>query len=328
MKELLYPYILICWILIKTGLVKKTTANYISMVVVGVLINLAVFFAHRFYSPVDLTDSSVVRAQTAVLSPITESIDQYYVQHNQKVKKDQLLYTLVNNEETNNLRKIEAEINSLNTEISQTEQDLARLTQVEHVVAKRDIDQYQSRLNALKFDRESLVAQKQQVEFEASQLEIRAPFDGAVTRLDTAAGSRVGNIQLWNTETKILEMRIPDQLWSRVKQGQFTEFYVDAYPGHIFRGRVHSVSLATGEARGSHSSQEQGVAQQLVSNAKNIGRTVLIEFTDPEGIEIPIGARGSAWISTEKPFSLLGPIDMLGAATLRLKAMKSYFGAF
>ncbi|KPZ68132.1 p-hydroxybenzoic acid efflux pump subunit AaeA [Shewanella sp. P1-14-1] len=328
MKELLYPYILICWILIKTGLVKKTTANYISMVVVGVLINLAVFFAHRFYSPVDLTDSSVVRAQTAVLSPITESIDQYYVQHNQKVKKGQLLYTLVNNEETNNLRKIEAEINSLNTEISQTEQDLARLTQVEHVVAKRDIDQYQSRLNALKFDRESLVAQKQQVEFEASQLEIRAPFDGAVTRLDTAAGSRVGNIQLWNTETKILEMRIPDQLWSRVKQGQFTEFYVDAYPGHIFRGRVHSVSLATGEARGSHSSQEQGVAQQLVSNAKNIGRTVLIEFTDPEGIEIPIGARGSAWISTEKPFSLLGPIDMLGAATLRLKAMKSYFGAF
>ncbi|WP_076416627.1 HlyD family secretion protein [Shewanella sp. UCD-KL12] len=328
MKELLYPYIFICWILIKTGVVKKTTSNYATMTILGVLINVAVFFAHRFYSPIDLTDSSVVRAQTAVLSPITESIDKYYIGHNERVTKGQLLYTLKSQEEQNNVNQLKADTGVITTQITQTETDLNRLTQLEGTVAQRDIETIELKLVELNFQKESLDAQLSQAEFELSQLEIRAPFTGAVTRLDTAEGSRVGNIQLWNTETKILEMRIPDQLWARVKPGQFAEFYVDAYPGHIFRGRVHSLALATGEARGNHGSQEQGVAQQLVNNGKNIGRTVLIEFNDPESIEIPVGARGSAWISTEKPFTLLGPIDMLGAATLRLKAMKSFLGAF
>ncbi|GAM67682.1 membrane fusion protein [Vibrio sp. JCM 19236] len=54
----------------------------------------------------------------------------------------------------------------------------------------------------------------------------------------------------------------------------------------------------------------------------------MIEFEEPEGIDIPVGARGSAWVSAKKPFSLFGPIDMLGGATLRLSAIKSYLGAF
>ncbi|MCW8335587.1 efflux RND transporter periplasmic adaptor subunit [Vibrio paucivorans] len=328
MKELLYPYIFICWLLLKTGLVKKTPTSLTTMVVVGILMNVAVFFAHRFYSPVDLTDSSVVRAQSAILSPVTESIDRYYVDHNEWVKKGQLLYTLVDDEQENTITQLEADIAGKETQLEQNQDDLARLKKLEHSVAQRDIDAAESQIAGLEFEIESLQAQLKQAQYELSLLEIRAPFDGAITRLDTAAGSRVGNLQIWNTENKMLEMRIPDQLWNRVKAGQFAEFYVDAYPGHIFRGRVHSITLATGEARGTHLSQEPGVAQQLMNNSRNIGRTVLIEFSEPDGIEIPIGARGSAWIATEKPFALLGPIDMLGAATLRLKAMKSFLGAF
>lgn len=328
MKELLYPYLFICWLLLKTGIVKKTATSLTTMAVIGIVMNVAVFFGHRFYSPVDLTDSSVVRAQSAILSPVTESIDKYYVSHNERVKEGQLLYTLVSEEQENTVDQLDAEIGSKSAQLAQSESDLLRLQQLKKSVAQRDIDKLESDIAGLNFDIESLQAQLKQAQYELSLLEIRAPFDGAITRLDTAEGSRVGNLQIWNTENKILEMRIPDQLWNRIKPGQFAEFYVDAYPGHIFRGRVHSTALATGEARGSHLSQEPGVAQQLMTNSKNIGRTVLIEFTDPEGIEIPIGARGSAWIATEKPFSLLGPIDMLGAATLRLKAMKSFLGAF
>jgi len=328
MKELLYPYIFICWLLLKTGIVKKTAASLTTMAIIGILMNVAVFFGHRFYSPVDLTDSSVVRAQSAILSPVTESIDKYYVDHNERVTKGQLLYTLVDDEQQNTIDQLEADIGSKTAQYEQSKADLKRLMQLKNSVAERDIDTLQSQIEGLGYDIESLEAKLAQAQYELSLLEIRAPFDGAITRLDTAEGSRVGNLQIWSTEDKILEMRIPDQLWNRVKPGQFAEFYVDAYPGHIFRGRVHSTTLATGEARGSHLSQEPGVAQQLMNNSNNLGRTVLIEFTDPPGIEIPIGARGSAWIATEKPFGLLEPIDMLGAATLRLKAMKSFLGAF
>ncbi|GAM54998.1 multidrug resistance efflux pump [Vibrio ishigakensis] len=62
MKELLYPYIFICWLLIKTKLVKPTKVNYGIMIFIGVAMNVAVYFAHRHYSPVDLTNSAVVRA--------------------------------------------------------------------------------------------------------------------------------------------------------------------------------------------------------------------------------------------------------------------------
>lgn len=328
MKELLYPYIFICWLLLKTGIVKKTATSLTTMAIIGILMNVAVFFGHRFYSPVDLTDSSVVRAQSAILSPVTESIDKYYVDHNERVTEGQLLYTLVSDEQENTIAQLEADIGSKKAQFEQSKTDLERLEKLKNSVAQRDIDTLKSQIEGFGYELESLEAKLAQAEYELSLLEIRAPFDGAITRLDTAEGSRVGNLQIWSTENKILEMRIPDQLWNRIKPGQFAEFYVDAYPGHIFRGRVHSTTLAIGEARGSHTSQEPGVAQQLMNNSKNLGRTVLIEFTDPEGIEIPIGARGSAWISTEKPFSLLEPIDMLGAATLRLKAMKSFLGAF
>ncbi len=328
MKELLYPYIFICWLLLKLGIVKRTNANYAIMVTIGVVMNVAVFFAHRFYSPVDLTDSSVIRAQSAILSPIAESIEKYYITHNEKVTKGQLLYTLVNNGATNEEASLTAEIAQKNALIEQLERDVARLEKAKEIVAIRDIEAFRTDLSEARFAKIALEADLEQVKFESSQFEIRAPFDGLITRLDTAAGSRFGNVQIWNTSSKILEMRIPDQVFSKIKKGQFAEFYVDALPGHIFRGRVHSVTMATGEARGTHASGEQNVLQQLQLNSKNIGRTVLIEFIEPEGIEIPIGARGSAWISAEKPFALLGPIDMLGAATLRLKAIKSFVGAF
>jgi multidrug resistance efflux pump len=328
MKELLYPYIFIGWIVIKTGVVKKTNTSLGIMIFIGVVMNVAVFFAHRFYSPVDLTNSSVVRAQTAILSPLTKSIDKYYITHNEKVKKGQLLYTLENNETSNNVTSIEAEIAQNQSMANQQKRDIKRVERAKDAVSERDYEKMKSDLSTIEFEIKALEADLKQAHFEASRFEVRAPFDGLVTRLDTAAGSRFGNVQLWNTATKILEMRIPDQVYSKIKKGQFAEFYVDALPGHIFRGRVHSITMATGESQGSHASGEQGVLRQLQLNSQNLGRTVLIEFIEPEGIDIPIGARGSAWISAEKPFALLGPIDMLGAATLRLSAIKSFIGAF
>ncbi|GEM78331.1 HlyD family secretion protein [Vibrio superstes] len=382
MKELLYPYIFICWILIKTKLVKPTKSNYAIMIFIGVVMNVAVYFAHRHYSPVDLTNSAVVRAQSAILSPATESVEEYFITHNDKVKKGQILYTLVDNNEENRLvdlkaqlamsdnsaelkaklktidisSELEARKSQVELRISQTERDIQRMKSTTDAYSPRDIENaenlaqeqrlellvLQAKIDQIEFQKQeiraqitnikhqqaSIEAQIEQVKFEKERLVVRAPFDGMVTRLDTAAGSRFGNIQIWNTETKILEMRVPDQLWSKIEKGMFAEFYVDAYPGHIFRGRVHSFTGATGEAQGSHFSGETTVSQQIIRNSRNIGRTILIEFEEPKGIDIPIGARGSAWVSASKPFELLGPIDMLGGATLRLSAIKSYLGTF
>ncbi|ALP39853.1 HlyD family efflux transporter periplasmic adaptor subunit [Aeromonas schubertii] len=153
---------------------------------------------------------------------------------------------------------------------------------------------------------------------------IRAPFDGQVSVVNIAAGSRTGNMHLYDTRHKFLEFRVPDQSVRSIEAGQFAEFYVDAYPGRIFRARVHSVRTGTGEAQQSAMQGDQHVRQHVANNASSHGRTVILEFSEPEGIALPIGTTGSAWISARKPHPLLGFIDIIGGATVRLKAMKSY----
>ncbi|MEE1674185.1 hypothetical protein SNR37_003621 [Agarivorans aestuarii] len=121
-----------------------------------------------------------------------------------------------------------------------------------------------------------------------------------------------------------MEMRIPDQTFCFVKTGQFAEFYVDVYPGEVFRVRVHSFTAGNGEASVSPIQGPQSVTQHVGANTSTHGRTIILEIFEPEGKVIPIGATGSAWIAANKPHPLLGFIDVIGAATVRLQSYKSY----
>lgn len=53
----------------------------------------------------------------------------------------------------------------------------------------------------------------------------------------------------------------------------------------------------------------------------------MIEFHEPDGYNLPIGATGSGLISARKPMRILGFMDIIGAATVRLKAYKAYLSA-
>ena len=58
-----------------------------------------------------------------------------------------------------------------------------------------------------------------------------------------------------------------------------------------------------------------------------MGRTVILEFDEPEGIFIPVGATGKAWISAEKPLHILGVLDVVIGALLRFAAAEAYLKA-
>jgi multidrug resistance efflux pump len=99
MKEIMIPYILIMWLLVKTGVIEWTLKNAVRIVAVGAFICFMLFTAHRFWSPADLTDSSTIKAPHATLSPlIGEQIKEIFVTHNQILKKGDLIYTLIDTE--------------------------------------------------------------------------------------------------------------------------------------------------------------------------------------------------------------------------------------
>ncbi|MDK9736901.1 efflux RND transporter periplasmic adaptor subunit [Vibrio sp. D404a] len=342
MKEIMLPYILICWILVKTGIVRWTLKNATIIVGIGVLLAFALFTAHRFWSPADLTDSTTVKAPHAVLSPlIGQEVEQVFVDHNQFVNKGDLIYTLRSVDTESQMKGLEAqkqaaqaEILALTHQVNNDERTLQRLTQLGDFSQESQRDEIRTRIDTTQAQIASANAQILNIEaqiataqWQNERREVRAPFDGQLSISNIVDGTRVGNMHLYDVNKKFVEMRIADQTYSRIKVGQFAEFYVNAYPGEIFRGRVHSLTTGTGEARVSVMNGSQHVRQHVGNNMNDHGRTVVIEFDEPEGYNIPIGATGSGWVSATKPHPMLGFMDIIGGATVRLKAYKAYLSA-
>lgn len=342
MKEIMLPYVFICWLLVKTGVVRWTLKNAVIIVGIGALLAFSLFTAHRFWSPADLTDSTTVKAPHAVLSPlIGQEVEQVFVQHNQHVKQGDLIYTLRTEDTASQVDGLKAqkeaghaEILALTHQINNDKKQLERLTKLNDFAQESQRDDLRTRIESTEAKIVSVNAQILSVEaqiatatWQNERREIRAPFDGQLSIANIVEGTRVGNMHLYDTNKKFVEMRIADQTYRNIEVGQFAEFYVDAYPGEIFRGRVHSLTAGTGEARVSVVNGSQHVRQHVSNNMGSHGRTIVIEFEEPEGYNVPIGATGSGWVSAKKPHESLGFMDIIGAATVRLKAYKSYLSA-
>lgn len=342
MKEIMLPYILLVWLLFKFKLLERTPSNYFTTTLIGVFLMVSLFFAHRFYSPADLTNSTTVKASHAILSPaFGQQIDRVYIDHNQEVKEGEILYTLKDDNIKASIIEVESEafeivqlISAKQIELKQAQRNHVRNVGVGEHVSKEVLEQsadlieiLEAELAILEAKHTGLKARLAHLNFEYDRLTVRAPFDGMVTHVFIADGSRVGALHLWDVNKKFIEMRIPDQAYKNIRAGQFSEFYVDAYPGEIFRAKVHSVVNATGEAQGNLMPIEQRVSSHIMMGAAPVGRTVILEMDAETMALMPIGATGSAWISADKPHSLLGFLDIIGGAGVRLTSAKSYLQA-
>lgn len=329
MKEIMIPYILIMWVLVSTGALKWTMKTAFWAITGGAVILYILLLMSRFWAPADLTNSTTVKAPHAVMSRlIGEQIKDIYVTHNQFVKKDDVLYTLVDINSAADLAKIDVDIIKQKEVIVQMERDLKRSKISPEIFNERDIEKFTSDLKIAKAVIISLKADRQKVEWAQEKKNVTAQFDGQVSTVNIAHGGTIGNMHLYDTGRKFLEMRIPDHIYSYVEPGNFAEFYVDAYPGEIFRAKVHSFTAGTGEASVSPINGPQSVTQHVGRNMGTHGRTIILEIFEPEGKHIPIGATGSAWISAKKPHPFWGFIDVIGGATVRLHSYKAYLNAW
>ena len=329
MKEMMIPYILIVWSLFATGALKKSFKNYTWAAIGGAVILGLLAIVSRLWAPVDMTNSTTVKAPHAVMSPVFgQQIDQVFVDHNQIVKKGDVIYTLVDINSAADKAKIESAIVQKEEAIKQMTRDLDRAETSPQIFNTRDVEKFNSDLRVMNAALASLKADLQKVNWAQEKKTITAEFDGQVSIVNIAEGSVMGNMHLYNTSKKFLEMRISDQTYGYVKVGDFAEFFVDAYPGHVFRAKVHSFTAGTGESSISPLQGPQSVGQHVVRNGNGLGRTIVLEIFEPEGYNIPIGAAGAAWISAEKPHTFWVFIDVIGAATARLQSYKSYLGAW
>ncbi len=334
MKLILVPYVLICWLLLKFGVVKRTLGNYIAMGCGGVFLVFMLLVFTRYFAFLDLTTTTTVKAPHVVLNtPAGGEIDKIFVTHNQKLKAGDPVYSFKTDRYAIQMAFKNAERARVQTQLTKLEQDLRRLGPLRGEVVPQA--EYDAKVAEVQNQRDLLVKAQEDIadlQWKIDRAVVVAPVDGQVTVQYSSEGqyfneTRPSSILMF-TNKKFIELRIPDQVYDYIKPKAFAEFYVDAYPGKIFRARVHSITQSTGEAQGSLLPTGQDVTSHLRNNSTGAGRTVILEFEDPPGINIPIGATGKAWIAAEKPYHILGFLDAVAGALLRFGACESYLKAW
>jgi multidrug resistance efflux pump len=334
MKLTLVPYILICWLLMKYGIVKKTVGNFVAMGLGAVFILFMLLTFTRYYAFLDLTTTTTVKAPHIVLnSPAGGEIEKIFVTHNQKLKAGDPVYRFKIDRYEIQMGAKKAEKSRMQSQLSKLEVDLKRLSGLRGDVVPQA--EYDAKVAEVQNQRELVIKAEQDIadlQWKIDRALVVAPVDGRVVVQYASEGQyfderRPSAIMMFS-DKKFIEMRIPDQVYDYITPKAFAEFYVDAYPGKIFRARVHSITQGTGEAMGDLvGGTPDMVGQHIQRNNDNVGRTVILEFTEPEGILIPIGATGKAWIAAEKPYHILGFLDVIIGMLLRFAAAESYLMA-
>jgi multidrug resistance efflux pump len=225
-----------------------------------------------------------------------------------------------------------AEKQRLQTQLNKFEADLKRLAKLRGEVVPQA--EYDAKVSEVETQRDMVTKAEQDIadlQWKIDKALVVAPVDGQVAVQYSAEGQYFGEqrpaaIHMF-TNKKFIELRIPDQVYEYIQPKAFAEFYVDSHPGKIFRARVHSITESTGEAQGSLFGTPQSVTQHVVKNSNDIGRTLILEFDEPEGVHIPIGATGKAWVAAEKPIHILGFLDLVIGSLLRFAATEAYLKA-
>lgn len=108
--------------------------------------------------------------------------------------------------------------------MAQLKRDIIRGKTSPEIFKGRDIEYYESQLRVAEASLKSLHADLQKTQFEQERKTVRAPYDGQVAVVNVADGSRVGNMHIYDTSRKFLEMRIPDQTYRYVEKDSLPNF--------------------------------------------------------------------------------------------------------
>ncbi|MFA0232254.1 hemolysin D, partial [Vibrio sp. 10N.261.45.A7] len=132
-------------------------------------------------------NSTTVKAPHAVMSPVFgQQIDEIHVDHNQMVKENDVIYTLVDINSAADKAKIESEIVKKEEQIKQMTRDLERTETSPEIFNARDVEKYDSDLRVMNAELNSLVADLQKVNWAQDKKTIRAEFDGQVAIVNIA----------------------------------------------------------------------------------------------------------------------------------------------
>jgi membrane fusion protein (multidrug efflux system) len=137
---------------------------------------------------------------------------------------------------------------------------------------------------------------KSEADYEASKLqlaytEIRAPFEGIITKRQVNTGSMltVGQTVFTIVDTVPLLARIhlPERELAKVKKGQIAELKLDAHPGQTFKARIKMINPVVDPTSGTFKVTLEVVSSGDVLRPGMFASVYLVTDTHPNALLVP-----------------------------------------
>jgi membrane fusion protein (multidrug efflux system) len=220
---------------------------------VGLVVALAAgYFAYRHLKFVSTDDAQVGAHVSLLSSRVNGTVEQVFVEENQKVKAGQTLAQIDTSDFSNAFDAARANVASLAARVAESKANFQRAADLirSHAITHERFDdalatykETEARFNAAR-------AQSQQAELNVHYTKIVAPSDGLIGRKSIEPGQFVpagqalfgfvAGSERWVT-ANLKETELPD-----VRVGQKAEISVDALPSHSLKGEVESIGPSTG----------------------------------------------------------------------------------
>lgn len=188
---------------------------------------------HQISQSLSLIGKLKAQQAVAVASEVAGKVVQIHAQANQKVKKDQLLFTLDDEKAQASLKEAQAYLKDEQRKLTEFERLVKRnaITQTEMDAQRASVDIAQARLDAAQAN--------------LNLLRIRAPFSGTVGLLDFSLGKLVSAgtelLTLDNLSLMQLDLHVPERYLSQIQIGMPVEMRTSAWANRLFSGKVVEV---------------------------------------------------------------------------------------
>ncbi len=218
----------------------------------GAALVATLYFLYEHFTYVT-TDNAQVEAHVVMLAPkVAGYVNNVSAQEGQRVKKGDVLIEIDSRDYENALTTAQGEVTSLEARRKEADRTFQRLQQLykSGAVSQQQFDAANASHSEVRAKYDAAAAQASQAQLNLENTKIRAPSDGFIAKKSVEVGQMaavgvpllgfVDAGERWVTanfkETDIAALRIGAEVF----------IDVDAIPGHIFTGKVESVSSATG----------------------------------------------------------------------------------
>lgn len=287
MIAIMAVYLVVLFVLVRTGIVRFNLFWKCSPVIVLLLLNLLLFIPMGWGAPQG--PAVVVRNAVSIVPNVAGEVIDVPVAANTPLRVGDVLFKI-------DPVPYEAQVKGIEAQLKLSDMRLAQMTQLLERDAGRgfDVQQRQSEVDQLN-------AQRDNARWNLDKTIVRAPADGYVTNVALRKGARVTNLPLTpvmafiDTSNTIVGVEIAQNDARYLRTGQPVEVTFKFFPGKIYTGRVESIlqAIATGQV------QTSGVAV-MPKEVQSAPFVVRVKLDNAKvAAVLPAGSAGDAAIFTD-----------------------------